>query len=409
MPPTETALERIALPPRLSDSAARKVVAALTADGSEVRFVGGCVRDAILGRELDDVDFATPDRPETVMALLEAAGIKAVSTGLKHGTVTAVASGMPFEITTLRLDVETDGRHAEVTFTDSFEADAARRDFTFNAMSMNADGDLFDYFGGRADLDAGLVRFVGVASERVAEDYLRVLRYFRFLARYGRGAPDETAVAACRDSADRLGRLSAERVQAELLKILVAPNPVPALGLMAETGVLAAVLPEAESTESLLALTGVDDRDPLRRLAALAPHGGSGIARRLRLSNAQAERLAAMSPPVRAMMPTMTDVEQRQALYDLGVDLVRDLILLAWAGDRGGHADRWRAMLDHAGTWQRPVFPIRGSDAIAAGIPAGPAVGELLGMVEGWWREQDFAPGRQDCLDRLQVLAAEQV
>ncbi len=396
---------RIVPPEALTGPAAGAVVAALAADGAEVRFVGGCVRDALLGRDVEDVDIATPDRPDAVLALLERAGIKGAPTGLAHGTVTAVADGRPFQVTTLRIDVETDGRHAEVAFTDSFEADAARRDFTINAMSLDPSGDLFDYVGGRADLDAGRVRFVGDAGARIAEDYLRVLRYFRFLARYGRGLPEPSAVEACRDAAGKLGRLSAERIQTEMLKTLGAPNPAPAVELMRETGVLRAVLPEAGPSDVLLALVGIDDRDPLRRLAALAPSGGRALAARLKLPNAMAERLAALSPPLLKPPSSLSSSARRRMLYDLGVSLFRDLVLLAWAADRDGAAPRWRAMLDEAHRWERPELPVRGGDVLAAGVTEGPDVGRLLAEIENWWRERDFLPDRRACLDRLSDLA----
>ena len=227
------------LPEFLADDALRDVLAAVP----RARMAGGCVRDALLGRQVADIDLATPDPPAVVMAALVAAGLKAVPTGLSHGTVTAVARHRGFEITTLRRDVATDGRHAVVAFTDDWRADAGRRDFTINAMSMTVDGAVFDYFGGLADLAAGRVRFVGVAAERIGEDYLRVLRFFRFFARYGRGAADEAALAAIRAGVAGLGRLSVERVWGEIKRILVGPRPAEILGLMRECGVLGAVLP----------------------------------------------------------------------------------------------------------------------------------------------------------------------
>jgi len=387
--------------PALSGAAASAVVAALTRDGAEVRFVGGCVRDTLMDVAIGDVDLATPDHPETVMALLEDAGLKAVPTGLKHGTVTAVSDGVPFEITTLRVDVETDGRHAEVAFTDDWEADAARRDFTINAMSLAPDGTLHDYFEGRADLARGRVRFVGDARARIAEDYLRVLRFFRFLARLPVAEPDAEAVDACREAAGSLGRLSAERVRVELLKTLAAPAPVPAVELMRETGVLGAVLPEAAASAGLLALTGIDDADPVRRLAALAPDGGQAIARRLKMSNAERDRLAAIAPPIVALEPDLAEAELRQRLYDHGPAVVRDLVLLAWARDNANHAEAWRGMLDAANGWEPPELPLRGEDVVAAGVASGPEIGRLLRDVETWWRGLDFQPDRDACLAEL--------
>ncbi|MEE8534186.1 MAG: CCA tRNA nucleotidyltransferase, partial [Alphaproteobacteria bacterium] len=231
--------------------ATRAVVDALTADSAEVRFVGGCVRDAVAGRKVTDVDIATPDPPETVTRLLEAAGIRVVPTGIAHGTVTAVIRHRHFEITTLRRDVETYGRRAKVAFTDDWTADAARRDFTINALFCDPDGTLYDPFGGIDDLDAGRVRFVGDAVKRIKEDVLRLLRFFRFYAHYGRPPPDAEALAACRAMARALPGLSGERVSAELLRLLAAPDPAAVLALMIEAEVLAFVLPEVAGLDAL--------------------------------------------------------------------------------------------------------------------------------------------------------------
>ncbi|MDG2482434.1 MAG: CCA tRNA nucleotidyltransferase [Alphaproteobacteria bacterium] len=406
---SDAPVDMVKLSEALAGPAATAVVDALAADGAEVRFVGGCVRDCLLVRAVDDVDLATPDRPESVMALLERAGIKAVPTGLKHGTVTAVLQGKSFEITTLRVDVETDGRHAEVVFTNDWRADAARRDFTINAMSLTVDGALFDYFGGREDLAAGLVRFVGEADQRIAEDYLRVMRFFRFLARFGRGEPDAEAVAACRGVAGRLGQLSIERVQVELLKLLAAPNPVPTLVLMEATGILEAVLPEAGPSGVLMVLAGIDDRDPLRRLAALAPNGGKALAQRLKLSNAMADRFGLLAPPVVAMDAAMTREEQRRILYRHGDGIFRDLVLLAWAGDDEARADHWRAMLETANAWDNPALPIRGNDVVEAGLAPGPEVGRVIAEIETWWSARDFQPDRAACLAVMTDVIARQV
>ncbi len=402
---TDSPADTLVLPDRLSDRTTQTVVAALTARGTEVRFVGGCVRDVLSGEPMGDIDLATPDAPKTVMALLETSGLKAVPTGLKHGTVTAVSEGRPFEVTTLRIDVETDGRHADVAFTDDWRADAARRDFTFNAMSLRPDGSLFDYFGGREDLAAGYVRFVGEAPQRIVEDYLRVLRYFRFLARFGRGEPDADAVAACRDASGRLSRLSAERVRNELLKLLHAANPVPAVDLMRQTGVLDAVLPQAGATDVLVTLVGVDDRDSLRRLAALIGEDGDVVGAALKLSNTERERLAALAPPCVTLEPGMPVREQRQILYDLDPEIFVDLVLLAWATDRQVHADSWRAMLETVQEWEAPMLPVRGSDALELGFPPGPQVGELVAGIERWWRDGDFTADRSACIAEMKRRA----
>ena len=251
----------------LDDPDLAPVLAALP----QARLVGGAVRDALAGLPVADIDIATPEPPETSMARLAEAGLRVVPTGLAHGTVTAVSNHRPFEITTLRRDVATDGRHAQVVWTDDWRADAARRDFTINALSLDRDGGLHDFFGGQADLAAGRVRFVGEAGQRIAEDYLRVLRFFRFYARYGHGAPDGAAVGAIAASVDGLAMLSAERVWSEIKRILAAPDPVPSLGLMEQLGVLAAVLPEGGDLARLAALVARGaPADPLLRMAASA-------------------------------------------------------------------------------------------------------------------------------------------
>src|SRR5882762_3342726 len=271
----------------------------------KARFVGGCVRDALLRRPIADVDLATPARPEEVVAALEKARIKAVPTGIEHGTVTAVFNSpgphRHFEITTLRRDVETDGRRALVAFDADWAEDAARRDFTINAIYLDPDGTLHDPVGGIADLEAHRVRFVGEPAQRIAEDVLRVLRYYRFEARFGTGTGDPEARAACHAAAPLLPNLSAERVAQELLRLLAVPDPLPALRMMAEDGVLAAILPEATRLDRLQRLIALEPMpDPLCRLAALIEvdaAGAAALAERLRLSNEQRDRLAGLAPP----------------------------------------------------------------------------------------------------------------
>ena len=388
--------------------ATRAVTEALSAEGATVRFVGGCVRDAVLGRDVKDVDIATADPPETVTRLLEAAGLKAVPTGIAHGTVTAVADGTPFEVTTLRHDVETDGRHATVVFTDDWVADAARRDFTLNALYCDADGTLYDPVGGIEDARRGRVRFVGDARARIEEDALRLLRFFRFHAHYGRGEADATALAACRELAPLLANLSGERLRDETLKLLAAPAPAPVVALRIEEGVLGHVLPEVAGVGALAGLCAIegDAADPLRRLACLLRDGQGGTERtaeRLRLSKVDTKRLAALATPAVAIAADDSVRVQRRALYRVGRALFVDLVTMAWAA-APGDAGAIRAMLATAAAWEDPALPVKGADVAALGVPVGPEVGRLLTAVEAWWQDGDYRADRAETLERLKAL-----
>ena len=411
------------LPPQpwIADPRTQTLLLALRAAGITARFVGGCVRDALLGpsaaRESADIDLATPSRPEEVVAALEKAGIKVVPSGIAHGTVTAVVSspGPPrhYEITTLRRDVETDGRRARVAFDADWAEDAARRDFTINAIYLDPDGTLYDPVGGLADLDARHVRFVGEAATRIAEDVLRVLRYYRFWARFGSGEGDPAARAACRAAVPLLPRLSAERVARELTGLLGAQNPVPSLRLMAEDGVLGAILPEAlvagagglDRLDRLIAMEPEPDR--LRRLAALAAFDAEGAARlagRLRLSGAWRDRLIGLAPPW-PLDPSGDERAQQHTLYRLGAERYRDLaMLIAAAGGMDGA--RLGELSALAAGWTPPEFPLAGRDVTALGIPPGPRIGQLLGDVRTWWEAGDFTADRAACLARLKKIAA---
>ena len=392
--------------PWMSSPKTRAVVDALAAGGVGVRFVGGCVRDAVIGRKISDIDLATDAPPARVMELLETAGLKVVPTGLAHGTVTAVSGGAPYEITTLRHDVETDGRRAVVAFTDDWEADAARRDFTMNALSLEPGGLLHDPFGGIQDLRAGRVRFVGDARQRLREDVLRLLRYFRFFAHYGRPPPDGDALAACREMAHLLLRLSAERVRVELLKLLAAPDPAPVVRLMRDEGVLDHFLAQATAIDRLDRMVAIEVGlglcDPLRRLAALLPVDGDTarhLAQGLRLSNSERDRLVAMAAPAFDLSPALDDPARRRALYAVGAELWPDLVLAAWADGQDGPEDgNWRALFEEARGWERPEFPLTGRDVKKLGVKEGAEVGKLLRAVEAWWIEGDFRAGREECL-----------
>lgn len=395
------------------------VVAALTADGATVRFVGGCVRDALLGRHSDDIDIATPDRPETVVRMIEAAGFKAIPTGLAHGTITAVAGGQPFQITTLRTDIETFGRHARVAFTDDWTADAARRDFTFNALFADADGTFYDPFDGVADLEAGHVRFVGAARERIQEDYLRLLRFFRFYAYFGRAPADVDALAGCAALAGNLKTLSGERIRDETLKLLAAPAPEGALTLMTEADIwrhfLAEALPAAAlGFSGLRALIKIEERlgvvDSIRRLGLLVSAGAVDarpLAARLRLSNLQRDRLQVLLQPPVDLADDTPIREQRAALYRFGTDAYRDLVLRSWAVAMaaGGPTDGFARLWSMPNEWAVPAFPVAGKDIVGFGVSSGPTVGRLMAAAETWWIEQGFEPDRAAVLswikDRL--------
>ncbi|MGE5545567.1 MAG: CCA tRNA nucleotidyltransferase [Solirubrobacterales bacterium] len=403
----------------------RAVVAALTAAGAEVRFVGGCVRDSVLRRPIKDVDIATHDPPERVIALLEQAGIHVIPTGLAHGTVTAVVGKAHYEVTTLREDVETFGRHARVAYTDDWSADAARRDFTMNAMFADPAGHIYDPFNGLRDLGAGHVRFVGDPMKRIEEDVLRLLRFFRFHAHYGRPPMDPKALAACRKMAPRLATLSGERVAGELIRLLQAADPAAVLLVMHGEGVLGHVLPEAKEFSRLKVLTWLETRalaradvrpDPMRRLASVLctdPAGVQAMAERLKLSNAQRDHVAAIVVPKVAVSRDMDRQAVRRALRRVGASTFRDLVLVAWAGSRAvsdrpsaDETARWVTLLDAAAAWVPVELPVRGSDCGALGLPPGPVYGHLLGQVEKWWEELDYRPDRGECLAKLREVAA---
>ena len=359
----------------------------------EARVVGGAVRDMLAGRTVADVDFASPLKPREVMARAKALGLKTVPTGIEHGTVTVIAAGHGFEVTTLRRDVETDGRRAVVKFTDDWREDAARRDFTINAMSCARGGEVFDYFSGREDLAAGVVRFVGEPGARIAEDYLRVLRFFRFFARYGRGAPEAAALAAIEAGREGLRQLSVERVWSEVKKILAAPAPLAAVELMRATGVLGVVLPGADAARLAALVAKNAPVDPVLRLAALTDED---LAARMRLSGAEAAMLAGLRKPF-VLKPEDDDAALRRALADAPREMLIGQSWL-WGGDGAGLRARLAAM-------ERPVFALQGRDLAALGVEPGPRMGEILATVRRWWMEGGCVAGREECLARAREFA----
>ena len=377
----------------------RAVLAALAAAGYPARVVGGAVRNALIGLPVDDIDIATPALPEAVIAACEVAGLATIATGLQHGTVTVVANHRPHEVTTLRRDVVTDGRHATVDFTEDWAADAGRRDFTINALYCDAQGQIHDPLGGLADLLARRVRFIGDANARIAEDYLRILRFFRFHAVLGAGDPDPAGLAACVRGRDGIGQLSAERIRAELVKLLVAPRALDAIDAMAAWGLLTAILHVAPRHGVLRALIAAEAAlgaapDPMLRLSALAlavVEDVRHLARRLKLSTAERRALLVVDRRLGEAVAGLDPKAARRALYELGPRAWRRRILGALAAGAIGEA----AAADLHGLperWPVPVLPVRGADLIALGHAPGPRIGAILTEIEAWWIEADFPP-----------------
>ncbi len=410
---------RLSPRPWMTAPETRLLLAALAAAGVEARFVGGCVRDALLGRDTADIDLAAAAPPDVLLQACRAAGLRCLETGLGHGVLTVFAGARRFDIASLRRDVASDGRHAQVAFTQDWRQDAARRDFTFNALYLSLDGLVTDFFGGLADLRAGQVRFIGDPAARLGEDGLRLLRFYRFHACYGRGAPATAARAACAAAAPRLPRLSAERIRAELLKLLAAENPAPALAALLADGIgrwlsSAGPLPVVPGLggnpwrDPLARLVRLERvvaiADPLRRLALLlagtTAEGCARHARALRLGTAESARLVFLaSAPLREIRFPGPDFYQ---LYDrAGPALLSDAVLIALACQQPGP---WRPALRYARVTGRPCFPLRGQDALDLGIAPGPHLGQALATVRRSWTAEGFAPDRQECLKRLRAV-----
>ncbi len=385
-----------------------RIMQALGGTRGEACFVGGCVRDSLIGLPVHDIDLAVRYRPLETLRRLKRIGIAAAPISLAHGVVLTFQRGRVYEISSLRCDVATDGRRARIRYSQSWRQDAGRRDFTINALYADGWGRLYDPFGGWSDLKCGVVRFIGDAEARVREDRLRVLRYYRFVARYGWGRPNRAAARACRDAIADLGSLSAERVWSELKSLLRSSHCLRGLVLMAEHGVLHSVLPEAGEPDDLARLltleAGWDDGSPLRRLAVLLrPQSDMGaLARRLKLSRRERKRLVFLHEAVRDSAPLRTDRDIRRLMYEHGVCAVADLILVQTA--RLGHSDvspGWKTILRDGGV---PVFPLRGRDLQDLGIRPGPGLGILLKDITSWWKENDFQASRSACLEYAVAL-----
>ena len=404
----------------LARETTRTVLDLLNRDGHEARAVGGAVRNALMGLPVSDVDVATTATPDEVMRMAEAAGIRAVDTGAEHGTVTLVADHDPIEVTTLRKDVETYGRHARVTFTRDWASDARRRDFTMNALYAGPDGTVYDPLGGYDDLVARRVRFIGDPHARIREDYLRILRFFRFEAEYGAGdAPSpmmdaEALIAIAQESAG-LEQLSGERVRTELLRLLAARGAMRSLAAMMDTGVLVRLLRGAPRLHDFGRLHEIAEAQaatssPMVRLAALAvrvEEEAERLADALRLSNAERGTLVALSGAARTLEAATGTYAARTALYRLGPELYRGGVLLAWSESRAAVDDpHWARLAALADEWEAPAFPLKGEDLLALGMEPGPQVGAVLRAVEQRWIDSDFAADRETLLGWSRELIA---
>lgn len=393
----------------LKDGPLLRLLAVLDADGEEARVVGGAVRNALLGLDVHEVDVATTAVPDEVVRRVQAAGFKAVPTGIDHGTITVVVDKHPFEVTTLRKDVETYGRHAKVEFGRDWAGDAHRRDFTVNAFSLTRDGAVYDYTGGLADLAERRIRFIGDARQRIEEDYLRILRFFRFHAAYGHDHPDAQGLAACIAAREGLDQLSRERVRMELMKLLIAPRAGPTLAVMSQAGLLLRVLggvPDLAGFENMAkaeAAIGLAP-DATRRLGALGvivAEDAERLWERLRLTNAEHTRLSAMAEHWRAFAPQADEAAVRAQLYRLRELHFTDSAFLAWARSPASDHDKaWRTLVTLPQRWTPPVFPLKAADFMARGVEKGPALGAAMRAAEAAWIAAEF-PGDAGALDKI--------
>ena len=402
--------------PWLKSEAVQQILNVLP-EGS-TRFVGGCVRNALMGEPIGDIDMATQLKPEEVRAIMEAAGIRTVPTGIAHGTLTVVIDHHPYEITTLRKDVETDGRRAVIAYTDDWAEDAQRRDFTVNALYADGAGEVFDPTGeGIADLAVRKFRFVGDADMRVREDYLRILRYFRFLAHYcGDGKIDAEALRACRENRAGLKSLSAERVWSELKKILSAADPVRAVRIMQTNEVLETVLPEASNSEGLGLMVELEQSEDMApnymcRLMAMSARDELGMTRlskRLKMSRSERERLMGWSGSMAALSTDMDEPSIRKAVYEDGKASISDRAVVRAAGSSDPVLkSRWMNIAEYARNWDVPHFPVRGRDLRRAGISEGPQMGKTLKALEALWVRSDFQADHKRLMMALSLLSGQ--
>jgi poly(A) polymerase len=409
----------------LKDVSLQRLLDVLSGSGEESRIAGGAVRNTLLGQAVSDIDIATTNHPDETVRRAEAAGFKAIPTGAEHGTITVIAQGKPYEVTTLRADIETDGRRAKVLFGRDWKRDAERRDFTINALYAEADGTIVDLVGGLADLESRTLRFIGDPEVRIREDYLRILRFFRFFAWYGSGRPDAEGLKACARLKDGLEQLSSERVWTELKKLLSAPDPSRALLWMRQAGVLTKVLSESEKwgIDTIHALVKAEKDlgwtpDPLLRLEAIVPPDAArvmALAERLRLSNAQAERLRvwASTDPVAS---NTSETELAKKLYRGDRQGFSDRLRLSLASARGKAVDDNQALVEAGGysrllsfaeKWRKPEFPVKGADLTELGLKQGKELGGVLKKLETLWIESGFTLSRSALLERAaEILKA---
>jgi poly(A) polymerase len=402
--------------PWLKSGPAARVLELLNTDGEEARVVGGAVRNALLDRPIGDVDIATTAVPEEVIRRAKVAGIKSVPTGIEHGTVTLVVDAKPFEVTTLREDTETFGRRAKVAFGRDWVRDAERRDFTINGLSVDAEGRVHDYVGGLDDIAARRVRFIGEPAKRIAEDYLRILRFFRIHAAYGVGPPDRASYLACISGQAGLASLSAERIRVEILKLMVADGAVVAVNAMADGGLLLPIFGGIAYTGPFARLISIEHAldmlpDPIRRLGALAvavTEDARRVASRLRLTNAETKALDSMGHRW-WRLAGMDEARAKRRLYRLGEDRYRDRLILAWArSGEGSDAASWRELASLPERWTAPKFPLKAADFLGRGLAQGPELGQALALAEDAWLAADF-PLEQSSLDVIADQAVARV
>lgn len=384
----------------LKTSSTQRVLRAIVKQGGAARIVGGAVRNTLLGKEVTDIDIATSVRPEVVMSSAESEGLQVIPTGLDHGTVTIIADHKPFEVTTLRKDIETHGRHATVTFTDDWLTDAQRRDFTINALYCDPDGTLHDHVGGLEDLKAHRVRFIGRAEDRITEDFLRILRFYRFTSEYGEGTIDREGHIACSMLQVGLDQISAERIRIELLKLIVAPWALLAISEMNEAGILSRILGVSPNTLTFARLIGIENSngiipDAIRRLYTLARtelHAPSKLRDRLRLSKKEYERLADLNLPDRAFDPKEPEIWSKIFIYRHNAEAFQDGVLISWAHDLSSSLTEkiYLERLNFSKQWIKPVLPMGGKDIIKLGIASGPEVGRIHSLLEEWWISVGF-------------------